>query len=53
MFLFLKLFVFLFADDTVIVSETAEDLQNALDIYEHNCKMRKITVRTSKTKVDN
>jgi len=45
------LFVLLYADDTVIDSETAEDLQNALDIYEQYCNMRKLTVITSKTKV--
>ena len=50
MFLFLKLFVLLYADDTVIVSETAEDLQNALDVYEQYCKMWKLTVNTSPTK---
>jgi len=29
---FLKLFVFLYADDTIIVSENAHDLQNALNV---------------------
>ena len=51
MFLFLKLFVLLYADDTVIVSEKAEDLQNALDIYEQYCNTWKPTVNTSITKV--
>ena len=51
MFLFLKLFVLQYADDTVIVSETAEDLQNALNIYEQYCNIWKLTVNTSKTKV--
>jgi len=47
MFLFLKVFVLLYADDTVIVSKTAGYLQNALDNYEQYCKMWKLTVNTS------
>ena len=31
---FVKLFILLYADDTAIVSESAADLQNALNIYE-------------------
>ena len=33
--LFLKMFVLLYADDTVLLGSTADDLQNALDLYEN------------------
>ena len=33
MYAFLKLFVLLYADDTVILAESASDLQNALDMH--------------------
>ena len=32
-YIFLKLFVLLYADDTVILAESAQDLQNALNVY--------------------
>ena len=35
--LFLKMFVLLYADDTVLLGSTADDLQNALDLYENYC----------------
>ena len=38
MHVFLKLFVVLYADDTVILAETADDLQNALNIYALYCE---------------
>lgn len=34
MYNFLKIFILLYADDTVIMAETAEDLQEALKTYE-------------------
>jgi len=43
---FLKLFVLLYADDTIIVAENAHDLQNALNIYEHYCTVNKLTIKT-------
>jgi hypothetical protein len=48
---FVKLFVLLYADDTVIVAESAEDLQNALNVYRDYCDLWKLTVNISKTKV--
>ncbi|MES9881062.1 MAG: reverse transcriptase domain-containing protein [Sedimenticola sp.] len=48
---FLKLFILLYADDTVILSETATDLQHAIDQYEQYCNHWKLTVNISKTKV--
>ena len=35
---YLKLFVILYADDTVIMSETKEDLQKQLDVFSEYCK---------------
>jgi len=48
---FLKLFVLLYADDTIIVAENAHDLQNALNIYEYYCTVNKLTINTCKTKI--
>ena len=42
----LKLFVMLYADDTVILAETADDLQNAL-----YCDTWKLHINNSKTKI--
>ena len=36
---FLKLFVLLYADDTVILAESSADLQGALDTYASYCKI--------------
>ena len=44
----IKLFVLLYADDTVILGETAEDLQNSIDSF---LKYWKLKVNESKTKV--
>jgi hypothetical protein len=35
--MYLKLFLLLYADDTFILAESAEDLQAALNIFEENC----------------
>jgi hypothetical protein len=51
LFSLLKLFILLYADDTVIISETADDLQKALTIYEQYCDIWKLKVNTSKTKI--
>ena len=48
---YLKLFVLLYADDTVIISESADDLQNAIDLYEQYCDQWKLTVNTCKAKI--
>ena len=51
LFLYLKLFVILYADDTVIISETSDGLQRALSVFEEYCNMWKLTVNTNKTKI--
>ena len=40
----------LYADDTVILAETADDLQNALNKYALYCETWKLTIISSKTK---
>lgn len=51
MFIFLKLFVLLYADDTVILAESSMDLQSALNLYASYCKLWKLDINISKTKV--
>lgn len=48
---FLQIFIILYADDTVIVSENETDLQNSLNIFEKYCLKWKLTVNVSKTKI--
>ena len=45
---YLKLFILLFADDTVLLSNTKEDLQIMLNIFENYCNEWKIKVNTTK-----
>ena len=47
----LKLFVMLYADDTFILAETADDRQNALTQYALYCDTWKLTINNSKTKM--
>ena len=51
LYTFLKVFVLLYADDTVIIAESAEDLQNALTAYASYCETWKLLVNSSKTKI--
>ena len=51
LYMFLKVFVLLYADDTVIIAESAEDLQNALTAYALYCGTWKLVVNGSKTKI--
>jgi len=48
---FIKLFILLYADDTVIFSETREEMQNMLDVFTDYCKQWKLYVNIDKTKV--
>ena len=48
---YLKLFILLFADDTVLFGNSKEDLQLVLNIFERYCDEWKLTVNISKTKV--
>jgi hypothetical protein len=48
---FLKLYVLLYADDTVILAENANQLQKALDAMLSYCVSYKLVVNVKKTKV--
>ena len=50
-FLDLKLFVLLYADDTVILAEISDDLKRALRVYELYYTTWKLTINTSKYNV--
>ena len=49
--MYLKLFRLLYADDTFILAESAEDLQAALNIFEEYCSEWKLSINDSKTKI--
>ena len=50
-FSYLKLFVLLYADDTVILAENADDLSKALKVWESYCNTWKLTVNTFKSNI--
>ncbi len=47
----LKLFVLLYADDTIILAENEHELQCALSAVHEYCEVNKLSVNTSKTKI--
>jgi hypothetical protein len=49
--MFLKLFVLLYADDTILMAESEKSLQNALNVFGQYCLDWKLKVNFSKTKV--
>ena len=51
LFIYLKLFILLYADDTVLMAESGDDLQNQLDWFCEYCKQWKLKVNIDKTKV--
>ena len=48
---FCEFFLLIYADDTVVLSETAEDMQNALDAMNEYCNAYGLKINTDKTKV--
>ena len=48
---YLEMFILLYADDTVILSDTPEGLQNALSIYSEYCNLWKLKVNHAKSKI--
>jgi hypothetical protein len=48
---YLKLFLLLHADDTVMFAESAEELQLALNIFEKYSSEWKLSIHVSKTKI--
>ncbi|OWF41333.1 RNA-directed DNA polymerase from mobile element jockey [Mizuhopecten yessoensis] len=49
--MYLKLFVILYADGTVLMAETPEGLQHALSVFQNYCRSWKLTINVQKTKV--
>ena len=49
--IYLRLYVLLYADDTIILAETAEDLQMALNALHEYCSKWDLKVSISKTKI--
>ena len=47
----LKLFVLLYADDTIILAENEKELQLALDKVHQYCTMYKLSVNIAKSKI--
>ena len=48
---FVKIFMLLYADDTVLFSDNPDDLQNSLDTFKDYCTAWKLTVNVYTTKV--
>ena len=48
---FIKLFLLLYADDTVLLCETADDLQRSLDAVNDYCEKWDLKINVSKSKV--
>ena len=48
---YVKLFIILYADDTALLSESAEGMQESLTCFERYCENWRLKVNTSKTKV--
>ena len=48
---FLRLYVLLYADDTIVMAETARELQKALIAVYNYCELWHLTVNTAKTKI--
>ena len=49
--LWLKLLILLYADDTVILSDTAENLQSSLNAFHNYCTEWQLNVNINKTKI--
>ena len=48
---YLKIFIMLYADDTVLLAESAEDLQTQLNAFSEYCDNWKLKVNVNKTKI--
>ncbi len=49
--MYLKLFLLLYVDDTILFSDSSEDLQYALNIFDNYCHQWKLSVNNDKSKV--
>ena len=50
-YIYLKIMVLLYADDTVLFSNTEGEMQHALDVYQTYCNTWHLTVNVDKTKI--
>ena len=48
--IYIKIFLILYADDTLLFSESLDGMQSLLDELSNYCKIWKLEVNTSKTK---
>ena len=48
---FCKLYILLYADDTVLLAESQENLQQSINLMERYCSMWKLNIDVSKTKI--
>ena len=48
---FLKLYILLYADDTIVMAETPNDLQVALNAVSNYCELWKLKINVNKTKI--
>lgn len=48
---FVELFILMYADDTIILAETAEDLQKNLNIFCNYCDEWKLSINCSNTNI--
>ena len=51
LYIYLKLFVLLYADDTAILSDSAQRFQSALKLFNKYCIWWKLKINISKSKV--
>ncbi|MCW4346540.1 MAG: reverse transcriptase domain-containing protein [Candidatus Thiodiazotropha endolucinida] len=50
-YIYLKLFILLYADDTVILGESSEGLQTCLNLYNDYCNQWKLQINIDKSKI--
>ena len=50
-YVFLKLLILLYADDTIIFSDNKDDFQKGLDAFHEYCQMWKLQVNYDKTNI--
>ena len=48
---YIKIFILMYADDTVLFANTYQDLQHSLNKYNEYCKLWKLNVNVTKTKI--
>ena len=50
-YIYLKIMVLLYADDTVLFNDTETEMQHALDVFQTYCNTWRLTVNVEKTKI--